>query len=61
MPRLRRLSGDETIAIFTQFGFRVHRQSGSHVKLRRTTESGAVQNLTVTRHLHLDLGLCGLS
>src|SRR3990172_7951788 len=37
MPKLRRLSGAEIIAILGRFGFTVHSQRGSHVKLRRVS------------------------
>ncbi len=56
MPKLRRLSGDEVIAILKKFGFFVHSQRGSHVKLRRITASGEVQSLTIPRHKELDVG-----
>ena len=36
MPKLRRLSGPEVIHILEGFGFSVHAQAGSHVKLRRS-------------------------
>ena len=39
MPRLKRLSGDEVLAILSEHGFKVHSQRGSHVKLRRTTSA----------------------
>jgi len=55
VPRLRRLSGDEVIAILGRHSFRIHSQR-SHVKLRRVTESGSEQVLTVPRHRELDLG-----
>ncbi|MFN3420242.1 MAG: type II toxin-antitoxin system HicA family toxin [Armatimonadota bacterium] len=56
MPKLKRLSGDEVIAILSKFGFKVHSQRGSHVKLRRVTTSGEVQSLTIPRHRELDIG-----
>ena len=56
MPRLKRLSGDEVIAVLGQFGFAIHTQRGSHVKLRRTGPSGERQSLTVPRHRELDIG-----
>ena len=56
MPNLRRLSGDEVIAILAQCGFRVHAQKGSHVKLRRVTATGERQTLTIPRHRELDRG-----
>ena len=56
MPQLKRLSGDEVIAILSKFGFTVHSQRGSHVKLRRVTPLGSVQTLTIPRHRELDIG-----
>ena len=56
MPKLRRLSGDDVIAILTKFDFRIHAQRGSHVKLRRMTPSGEHQTLTIPRHRELDRG-----
>lgn len=56
MPRLKRLSGDELVAILTRFGFEVHSQRGSHIKLKRVTTAGSVQSLTVPRHRELDVG-----
>jgi len=55
MPRLRRLSGAEVIAILTRFGFGVVSQRGSHVKLRRASAQGS-QILTVPAHAELDPG-----
>jgi len=56
VPRPKRLSGDEVITILSRFGFHVHSQRGSHVKLRRVTPAGNVQTLTVPRHRELDAG-----
>jgi len=56
MPKPRRLSGDEIIAILTTFGFSIHSQRGSHVKLRRLTQTGEKQTLTLPRHKELDAG-----
>jgi predicted RNA binding protein YcfA (HicA-like mRNA interferase family) len=58
MPRLRRLSGAEIIAILGRFGFTVHLQRGSHVKLRRVLPGGTIQTLTVPNHAELDTGTC---
>ncbi len=58
MPRLRRLSGAEIITILGHFGFTVHSQRGSHVKLRRELPDGTVQTLTVATHAELDTGTC---
>lgn len=40
MPKLRRLSASEAVAIFQQFGFAILSQRGSHIKLRRINQSG---------------------
>jgi predicted RNA binding protein YcfA (HicA-like mRNA interferase family) len=56
VPRAKRLSGDEVIAILRKFGFTVHSQRGSHAKLRRVTDTGAVETLTMPRHRELDVG-----
>lgn len=56
MPKLRRLSGEELIASLRQFGFAVHAQRGSHVKLRRIVTGGTIQTLTVPNHVELDPG-----
>ncbi|NJM77194.1 MAG: type II toxin-antitoxin system HicA family toxin [Acaryochloridaceae cyanobacterium RU_4_10] len=57
MPRLRRLSGLEVIEILAQFGFQVHSQKGSHIKLRRLGAQGK-ETLTVPNHRELDTGTC---
>jgi len=54
-PKLRRLSGNEVIDIFNLFGFRIHTQKGSHVKLRRVVE-GRKQTLTIPVHDEIDSG-----
>ena len=46
MPKLRRLSGTEVVHILERFGFTVHAQVGSHVKLRRIGPQGEKQTLT---------------
>ncbi|WP_228061572.1 type II toxin-antitoxin system HicA family toxin [[Phormidium] sp. LEGE 05292] len=40
MPRLKRLSGAEVVAILVNFGFQVYSQKGSHIKLRRQGIAG---------------------
>ena len=57
MPRLKRLSGAEVIEILANFGFQVHSQKGSHIKLRRM---GISEKETLTRpnHTQLDTGTC---
>ncbi len=56
MPRLKRLSGDDVITIMGHFGFKVHSQRGSHVKLRRVARTGQTQILTIPRHRELHTG-----
>jgi predicted RNA binding protein YcfA (HicA-like mRNA interferase family) len=56
MPKLRRLSGDDLLRIFSRFGFQPISQHGSHVKLRRTLRGGAHQTLTIVLHDELDKG-----
>ncbi|HXG05517.1 MAG TPA: type II toxin-antitoxin system HicA family toxin [Candidatus Binatia bacterium] len=56
MPKLRRLSGAEVIAIRGRFGFVVHSQRGSHVKLRRELPGGIEPTLTIPAHIELDTG-----
>lgn len=55
-PKLKRLSGKEVISIISKFGFSVHSQRGSHIKLRRTSSSGEKQSLTIVMHDELDIG-----
>ena len=56
MPRLRRLSGAELLKILREFGFAVHSQRGSHIKLSRVLPDGASQTLTVPAHGTVKLG-----
>ena len=56
MSKLRRLSGDEVIRVLGDFGFRIHAQRGSHVKLLRVVPTGDRQTLTIPRHHELDIG-----
>ena len=48
-PRHRRLSGADVIDIFERFGFVVHSQKGSHVKLRRVILTTS-QTLVIPKH-----------
>ena len=57
MPKLRRLSGVEVVEILGQFGFEVHSQRGSHIKLRREGIVGK-ETLTIPNHTSLDPGTC---
>jgi len=56
MPNLRRLSGSAVIGAREGFGFTIHAQVGSHVKLRRIGSQGQKQTLTIPRHRELDTG-----
>lgn len=56
MPKLKRLSGDEVIAILARFGFTVYAQRGSHVKLRCLDPDKKPQSLTIPKHRELDTG-----
>ena len=53
MPRLRRLSGLEVVSILRRFGFNFHKQEGSHMKLRRLSQEGHRQTISVPRHRQL--------
>ncbi len=55
-PKLKRRSGREVIAILERFGFVVHSQRESHVKLGRVSPTGEKQTLTVPLHEELDSG-----
>ncbi|MCJ7503065.1 MAG: type II toxin-antitoxin system HicA family toxin [Acidobacteriia bacterium] len=58
MPRFRRLSGEEVVAILRKFGFEVVSQRGSHIKLRRIGPGGQRETLTIPNHPELDTGTC---
>lgn len=55
MPKLRRLSGAQVIAVLAGFGFSVVGQKGSHIKLARIVD-GKRQILTVPNHKEIDTG-----
>jgi predicted RNA binding protein YcfA (HicA-like mRNA interferase family) len=55
MPRLRSLSGQDLLRIFSKFGFEKFSQRGSHVKLRRNVTGGR-QILTIVLHRDIDKG-----
>lgn len=57
MPKLKRLSGAEVVDILANFGFQIHSQKGSHIKLRRQGIAGK-ETLTVPNHAELDTGTC---
>jgi len=55
MPKLPRISGDETIRILKGMGFEYARQQGSHVVLRKETPEG-VLGCVVPLHRELAVG-----
>ena len=57
MPKLKVLSGQDLVKIFTVFGFIMVSQKGSHMKLRRVLASGHKQILTIPAHKEIDKGL----
>jgi predicted RNA binding protein YcfA (HicA-like mRNA interferase family) len=57
MPKLKRLAGEDVTNILEQFGFQVYSQRGSHIKLRRVSETGQ-ETLTIPNHRQLDTGTC---
>lgn len=55
MPKLRRLSGEETIRALERLGFMKVRQRGSHVILKRRSPEGEV-GCVVPLHRELAIG-----
>jgi predicted RNA binding protein YcfA (HicA-like mRNA interferase family) len=56
MPKLKVLSGKDLINIFSDFGFHIIDQTGSHVKMR-FHKDGNKQTLTIPLHKEIDKGL----
>ena len=56
MPKLKSLSGKDLARIFNQHGFIIYRQKGSHIKLKRVTETGNKQILVIPNHKEIDKG-----
>jgi predicted RNA binding protein YcfA (HicA-like mRNA interferase family) len=56
MPKLKRLSGKEAVKIFSRFKFHPASQRGSHIKLKRFTDTGEKQILVIPLHDELDRG-----
>ena len=50
MPRLPQVTGAELLRVLQQVGFRVTRQRGSHVQVRREEPDGAVDTFPVPVH-----------
>lgn len=57
MPKLKRLTAKQVLAIFMQFGFVIASQRGSHIKLTRMVQNQK-QILTIPNHDTLDTGTC---
>ena len=56
MPRLRKISGHETVKILcNKLGFKVSGRSGSHVRLSKETSEGKVGTV-VPMHKELKIG-----
>lgn len=53
MSKLPRVSGQEVVAALTRLGFRVRRQHGSHIILRRDDPFGQT---VVPNHREIDTG-----
>ena len=51
----RDVSGDELAKRLEKFGYIITRQTGSHMRLTRTTEEGD-HHITIPRHRYLKLG-----
>jgi predicted RNA binding protein YcfA (HicA-like mRNA interferase family) len=56
MSKLRSLSGQDLLRVFSMFGFSPFSQRGSHVKLRRTVGGGRRETLTIVLHDQVDKG-----
>lgn len=54
MPRFKTLSKGSLVKIFSQFGFEIVSQKGSHIKLRKILKDGTKQTLTISFHQELD-------
>lgn len=55
MPELRKVSGKETIKALERLGFKIVRQRGSHVVLKRKIETGEI-GCVVPLHQELKIG-----
>lgn len=56
MPKLLRLKSKEILKIFSEFGFDITSQKGSHIKLFRKSKTNQNQTLTIPNHKDLDIG-----
>jgi len=57
VPKLKRLTAKQVLAILMQFDFVIASQRGSHIKLVRMVYSQK-QILTIPNHTELDTGTC---
>ncbi|MEK6922484.1 MAG: type II toxin-antitoxin system HicA family toxin [Nanoarchaeota archaeon] len=56
MPKLKKISGKDCVKILcNKFGFSIARQRGSHIVLKKETESGKVGTV-VPNHKELKIG-----
>jgi predicted RNA binding protein YcfA (HicA-like mRNA interferase family) len=54
LPRVPRISGDQAVRAFEKDGWRVDRQSGSHIVMLKP---GSILSLSIPRHRELGPGL----
>lgn len=59
MPKLKRLSGSQVVAIVEQFGFSIVAPRGNHAKLRRVLGDSTRQTLAVPIDGETDIGTVG--
>jgi predicted RNA binding protein YcfA (HicA-like mRNA interferase family) len=55
MPKLPKISGDKAVKVLEKLGFRVSRQTGSHIVLKKPTIDGEIV-CVVPRHRELKTG-----
>lgn len=55
MPKLPVISGDHLIKMLSKLGYKIIRQRGSHVSLRKITEAGE-HNITIPKHSEIAKG-----
>lgn len=56
LPKLPRVSGEQTIAVLQRFGFEVIRQRGSHVILKKRISKAEEIGCVVPLHRELAIG-----
>lgn len=55
MPKLPRISGKQTISVLEKFGFKILRQKGSHIVLKKETAEGTI-GCVIPNHKELAIG-----